>query len=86
LSYQEFRQLRLHNTVFSGLFAAQSDLSNVSVLPEGADESQALQARVQLVSGEFFHVLGVTPAPGRFFTPEEDEAPGANPVAVISYG
>lgn len=86
LSYQEFQQLRLHNTVFSGLFAAQSDLGNVDVLPEGVGESQTLRARVQLVSGEFFQVLGVRPVLGRFFTAEEDQALDANPVAVISYG
>jgi predicted permease len=86
LSYREFQQLRLHNTVFSGLFAAQSDVSNVDVLPEGAGESQSLRAQVQLVSGEFFQVLGVKPIMGRVFTPEEDKRPGANPVAVISYG
>jgi predicted permease len=86
LSYREFQQLRLHNTVFSGLFAAQSALSNVDILPGGAGESQTLRAHVQLVSGEFFEVLGVKPVLGRFFTAEEDQAPGANPVAVISYG
>ena len=86
LSYQEFQQLRLHNTVFSGLLAAQNDVSDVDVLPEGSSESQIFRAHEQLVSGEFFQVLGVRPIIGRFFTPEEDKVPGANPVAVISYG
>lgn len=86
LSYREFQQLQSHNSVFSGLFAAQSDVSDVDVLPEGAGESQTLRAHVQLVSGEFFHLLGVKPLMGRVFSPEEDIAPGANPVAVISYG
>ncbi len=86
LSYREFQELRLHNTVFSGLLAAQNDVSDVDVLPEGGSDSQTLRAHVQLVSGEFFHVLGVKPIIGRLFTPEEDRVPGANPVAVISYG
>ena len=85
LSYQEFQQLRSHNTVFSGLLATQNDVSDVDVLPEGGSESQIFKAHVQLVSGEFFQVLGIHPIMGRFFTPEEDKAPGADPVAVISY-
>jgi predicted permease len=86
LSYREFQELRLHNTVFSGMLAAQNDVSDVEVSPEGGSESQTLRAHIQLVSGEFFQVLGVKPVIGRVFTPEEDKAPGANPVAVISYG
>lgn len=86
LSYREFRELQLHNTVFSGLFAAQNSVSDVDVSPEGGSDSQTLRAHVQLVSGEFFQVLGVKPTIGRVFTPEEDRVPGANSVAVISYG
>jgi predicted permease len=39
----------------------------------------------ELVTGNFFDVLQVRPALGRFFTPEENgDSPGAYPVAVIS--
>ncbi len=86
LSYREFQQLRLHNTVFSGLFAAQSDVSDVDVLPEGAGESQTLRAHVQLVSGEFFQVLGVKPVVGLCLHSGRGEHLARNPVAVISYG
>ncbi len=47
----------------------------------GSDEATAL-----LVSGDYFSVLGVRPVLGRTFVAEEDRAPGAHPVAVISYG
>ena len=40
----------------------------------------------QLVSGNFFGVLGVQAARGRVFTPEDEGAPGSNPVVVLSYG
>ena len=73
LSYREFEQLQLHNTVFSGLLAAQNDVSDVDVLPEGGNESQTLRAHAQLVSGNFFQVLGIKPTIGRTFTPEEIE-------------
>jgi predicted permease len=39
----------------------------------------------QLVSGNFFSTLGVQPALGRTFLPEEDQTPGKYPVMVISY-
>jgi putative ABC transport system permease protein len=38
------------------------------------------------VSGEFFHVLGVTPIQGRVFTSEDDRRGCGLPGAVISYG
>jgi predicted permease len=39
----------------------------------------------QLVSGEFFSVLGVRPALGRLLTPDDNRSLGQHPVAVISY-
>src|SRR5471032_2319600 len=39
----------------------------------------------QLVSGNYFAALGLEPALGRFFRPDETERPGGPPVIVISY-
>jgi predicted permease len=39
---------------------------------------------VALVTGEFFDLVGVQPKPGRGFLPDEDKAPGAKPVVVLS--
>jgi hypothetical protein len=83
LSYPEFAELRAHNSAFSGMFAAMSVPATLDVAEIGK-VGETTKARVQLVSGEFFDVLGVQPARGRAFTPEEDKAPGANPVAVLS--
>jgi predicted permease len=38
-----------------------------------------------LATGNYFQVLDLRPAVGRFFTPEEDTARGASPYAVLSY-
>ncbi len=38
-----------------------------------------------LVTGNYFEMLGVRPAVGRFFTPREDTARGASPFAVLSF-
>jgi predicted permease len=43
------------------------------------------RAAAELVSGNYFAVLGVTPALGRTLKPA-DARPGGNPVAVLSYG
>jgi predicted permease len=39
----------------------------------------------QLVSANYFDVLGLTPVAGRFFLPDEDTKPSGNNVAVVSY-
>lgn len=49
--------------------------------PGGSPE----MAHAQLVSGNYFSVLGVRPIIGRAFSIEEDSAPDSHPVAVISY-
>ncbi len=79
LSYPEFEQLRLHNTVFSGILAAQNEVLEVNVSPGAKTTAEPVKARVQLVSGEFFHVLGVQPIIGRVFTPEEDRVARREP-------
>ncbi len=81
-SFREFEELRKRKTGFSGMFAAQSELSDLDVYTG----KQVRKAHAQLVSGDFFGVLGLKPLMGRVFTPQEDRTPGANPVGVISYG
>jgi predicted permease len=83
MSYPEFEELRRHNTVFSGMVAAQNEASDLDVFPDSG--SQSVKAHAQLVSGDFFHLLGIEPVLGRTFTAEEDSVPGANPLAVISH-
>lgn len=39
----------------------------------------------EIASHDYFSLLGVEPAVGRFFTPEEDGKPFTHPVAVLSY-
>ena len=46
----------------------------------------AEQVDVSLVSANFFHLLGVAPALGRFFLDEEDRPPAGADVAVLSHG
>ncbi len=49
----------------------------------GAEGTSALG---NLASANYFDVLGVRPALGRFFSPDESRTPGAHPVIVLSHG
>lgn len=51
-------------------------------LGRGAD---AIRVRTAAVSGQYFPMLGIQPARGRFFTAEEDR-PGGEHVAVLTWG
>ena len=48
--------------------------------------SEPLRATGMFASASYFQVLGLQPARGRFFLPEEDETPGTHPVVVLSHG
>ncbi len=80
-SHPLYRDLRERNQVFSG-FIARSRSAQVSLLREG----QAEGASAEMVSGNFFEVLGVRPALGRLFTLDDDVTPGAHPVVVLTHG
>jgi predicted permease len=49
-------------------------------------EGDPKQIAGQLVNANYFDVLGIRPAEGRFFLPDEDTKPGGNNLAVISHG
>jgi predicted permease len=82
-SYASFQYLRDHQQSFQEVAAVRSGGSPLSVRHSDADRSGVQQATGQLVSGNYFSVLGVTAMRGRLLTPEDDK-PGAPPVAVIS--
>ena len=99
LAYSEFEYLRDHNEVFAGIFAADSSLMELPVTIATASEptnpgdttnplAPAMRdsAHVHLVSGDYFHTLGVQPVLGRAFGTEVDRVRDASPVAVISHG
>jgi predicted permease len=78
LNLVDFRQ---QNQVFEGLVFHQFiPLS----LAGGTGEPEQIFG--EIVTGDYFRVLGAPLVMGRGFLPEEDAAPGASPVAVLSYG
>src|SRR5580693_7180693 len=67
----------------SGLPVAPASAPPSSAAPSGEVQETAV---AELVSGNFFELLGASAAVGRAFTAAEDEVPGAHPVAVLSHG
>jgi macrolide transport system ATP-binding/permease protein len=78
-SFPGYLELRDRNISLSGLAAAR-------IAPMGLQTRDgARRIWGYLVTGNYFEVVGVRPALGRFFTPAEDVTPGASPYAVLSY-
>jgi len=78
-SYPMYTDLRDRNDVFSGVIAQGGAQMNISY----GDQNSRVSA--DLVSGNYFEVLGVRPWAGRLLTQDDDRNPSAHPVAVISY-
>jgi predicted permease len=79
ISYPMYKDFQAHNEVFSGMFARFPLYSSVTI----GNQSERIKA--ELVSGTYFEVLGVGPAIGRPFTPEDDKTPHGDPLVMLSY-
>ena len=77
-SYPMYRDLRDKNSVFDGLIA--NDQQTVGV--QWNNRSDVIE--VELVSGNYFQVLGLQPAIGRPLLPSDDQA-NSSPVVVLSF-
>jgi putative ABC transport system permease protein len=78
-SYPMYRDLRDHGSAFDGLIATSP--ADVGIARNGTSNF----ANAEIVSGNYFSVLGVTPARGRLLAESDDTVPGGNPVAVVSF-
>ena len=78
--YETYDRLRAQQPFFQEV-AAFGERLRMNVKVDGGSES----IMGQLVSGNYYAVLGVPPAAGRVFTAADDRTPGGHPVAVISY-
>ncbi len=79
-SYPKFESLVRHQTSFQAVAAWVNTDLNLT----GVAEPERLSA--ELVSAEYFPILGVAPARGRTFTAEEARPGGPNRVAALSWG
>ena len=80
-SYPDYRDYRDHLRLIAGLAVAQPRAFSVG------EEDHAERISGELVSGNYFAVLGARPVAGRVFSPDEyGDKQGGYPVAVIGYG
>jgi predicted permease len=85
-SYANYVDLRERNKSLSGLLAVTLTSAGISSGDRGGGASGRAEVVLgEVVSGNYFDVLGVEPVLGRGFLPEEDRAQNAHPVAVISH-
>jgi predicted permease len=78
-SYPMYKDLRDQNQVFQGMLAADKDSVGLSW------HNQAENEDAEVVTGNYFQLLGLKPAIGRLFTQQDDSAKNANFVTVLSY-
>jgi predicted permease len=80
-TYPIYQQLRKDNRVLQDIFAFK-DIGRANVTVDG--NAQAVQ--LELVSGNFYEKMQVTPALGRAILASDDSVPGNGAVAIISEG
>ena len=78
-SYPMYKDLRDKNAVFSGMLAAVRGGVGVSW------HDQAENKDAEIVTGNYFELLGLKPTVGRLFNNNDDTAKNANPVVVLPY-
>lgn len=77
--YEDFKTRRL-DSIFDGMAAYAGWHLNLT------GHGTALRLPVEMVSADYFSVLGVQAERGRVFQSDEDEMPGGHPLVVISNG
>jgi len=82
LSFSDYIFFREQAQVFSGLIAISEEGFLLGGQTPGAEPEEVPG---EFVSGNFFSALGVSAAFGRTFTAEENNAPGRDPVVVLSH-
>ncbi|MBS1799875.1 MAG: ABC transporter permease [Acidobacteria bacterium] len=78
-SYPMYQDLRDKSAAFEALAATSK--TSVALTRNGSSEF----AEAEIVSGNYFTMLGVAPAMGRFFSQAEDRQKDAAPVIVLGY-
>ncbi len=79
-SYPLYKGLAKNSSVFSGVICRYVFSASL------ATRGQTDRASGELVSGNYFDVLGVRPALGRLLSPSDDDVQGAHPVMVLRHG
>ena len=84
VSFLLYKDVRAQNTVFTDMYA-NGQAGDLDVRIGAGSGSTPEQPHARFVTGNFFSVLEVPAYAGRTFTAGEDQAPGQDPVAVLTY-
>jgi len=79
-SYPMYRDLRERASVFDGVAA------RFPVYATMLHQNRSERVLGELVSGNYFDVLGLAPAAGRLFTSADEVTPSAHPFVVLTHG
>jgi predicted permease len=79
MPYPLCRDLETQTRLFDGVLCRAALTINLST---GGDPRPVA---AEIVSGSYFHVLGITAALGRVLGPDDDLTPGTSPVVVLAY-
>jgi predicted permease len=82
VSYPRFEEVRKRNDVFSAMVGVHL-MADMETQTVGGAPGRAAG---ELVSGNYFQMLGVRAAIGRTLLPQDDLSPESSPVTVISHG
>ena len=80
MSVRNYEDFARQADVFSGI----TGFMGIGLTQSGGDAPKRFQG--SLVTANYFDVLGVRAVLGRTFRPDEDQHPGGDTVAVVSYG
>jgi len=80
-SYANYLDIRARNTVFTGIYAYKMGAEPMSL--GAADGAERIYG--DLVSVNYFSILGTRRHIGRLFAPEDGDQPGTTPFAVLSH-
>jgi predicted permease len=78
-SYPVYQGLAKNTTVFDGVLARFEFAASI------ASHGQTDRGSGELVTGNYFEVLGVRPTLGRVLSPSDDDVQGAHPVVVLNH-
>jgi hypothetical protein len=80
LTYPLYRELRDRKDLFGGMLCTAGMSPSLSV------NGSAERVTGEMVSANYFDVLGLKPYIGRLFHSDDETTAGANPVVILSYG
>jgi len=84
-SYPDYVDYRDKNTTFSSLAAYSFTGAGVTIPASGSQQASVTQLWGYEASSNYFDMLGIQPAQGRFFHASDEHGPNSVPYVVVSY-